>query len=235
VTEGVSWWDTVTEIARGHFDFAIIHQYSSPYTYEAFTQQPITEGKNVAKLHRYFEKRLGRRIPIALTEWNTSKRSRVRGIGTALILSEKIISYLEGGVDMACFWPLRLGGKDSAFRAMLDIKTNEPRPEYFVMRLFAAHAGERIVAHTASSRYVRALATRTDGRVCLFLVNKYPEPGGMHVSVEMKAATSRAVSLAGSTEAAAEFERRKVSVERNGKAWNIYLPPYSVTLIEFNK
>ena len=231
----VSWWDTVTEIAKGHFDFAIIHQYSSPHTYEAFVQNPITEGEAVATLHRYFEKRLGQRIPIALTEWNTNKGSKARGIGKAMMLSEKIIGYLEGGVDMACFWPLRFGGTEWSPRAMLEMETNERRPEYDVMQLYASNVGARLVAHESSNSHVRVLASREDERMALFLVNKSPEPEGINASIALNARSARAVSLVGESEAAATFDRQNLAIKRGGKVWECLLPRHSVTLVEFRE
>ena len=61
---------------------------------------------------------------------------RARGIAQALIVAELTGRYLEGGVDMATFWPLRLTGKGSKFRSLLDRDTNEPRAPYHVLKLF---------------------------------------------------------------------------------------------------
>ena len=100
---------------------------------------------------------------------------------------------------------------------MLDMRTNEPRPEYYVMQLYSSNIGSRIVAHTASNDRIRTLATRANGRTVLFVVNKSLEPDGMDASIQLQAESARAVSLAGTSEAVAEFERRHPSVERNGE------------------
>lgn len=234
----VSWWDTVTELAEGDFDFAIIHQYSSPETYENFSQNPNTEGENVANLHGYFQARLGHRTPIALTEWNTSKASGSRGVGPSLMLSDKISCYLEGGVDMACFWPLRYNEKSSAFRGMLEMETNEPRPPYHVMKLYASNIGDRLVKHVSSNEYIQVLASRNDGRIALFVTNKSPEADGMDVSFQLdgvKIKTTRATTLAADSIDSTAFDYRHPAVKRAGKTWNCRLPPFSVTLLEFHE
>ena len=232
----VSWWDTVTERAGAHFDFAIIHQYSSPETYEAFSQSPNTEGENVARLHTYFQMRLGHRTPIALTEWNTRKASGSRGIGPSLMLSEKITCYLEGGVDMACFWPLRYNEKSSAYRGMLELETNKPRPPYHVMKLYASHIGDRLVEQVSSNESIEVLASRDDGRIALFVTNKSTEADGMEVSFHLdglQIKTAQATALAADSSESTAFDYRHPEVKRMGNTWNCRLPPFSVTLLEF--
>lgn len=227
-----SWWNTLTETAGTDFDFAIVHKYISPTTYSSFAEHPVNDGESVADLHRYFEQRLGHPVPIALTEWNTNKKTNAGEAGLALMISEKICSYLEGGTDMACFWPLRYTKNP---RALLDVKTDTPYLSYYVMQLYSAHIETRLVAHESSDPQIRVLASCNDDHAAFFLTNKSLDPDGMDVSIHLTgvaAKTATAVTLAAATNTATAFKTETTPVQCQKNSLRCHLPPYSVTLIE---
>jgi hypothetical protein len=234
------WWPTVARIAGAQMDFAIIHQYSSPKTWEHYEQSPITEGENVAALHRFFEKQFpDRTIPIALTEWNTNKMSEVQGIGQALMLAEKIGGYLEGGVDMANHWPMRYPSREWNSRSLLDLETNEPRPPYHVMQLFASNIGARLLKCESSNPKVYACAGQSEAgdAVAVFLVNKSLEKAGIEARIAVSGLgplTAEAVTLTAPNLEDVEFDRRALPVQRDGEGWTCQLPPHSLTMIRLS-
>jgi hypothetical protein len=238
--KGEAWWPTLARVAGADMDFAIIHQYFPVSSYERFAAKPLGAGREAAALRDFLARTLpGRTVPIALTEWNTNKDAGVRGAGQALAVAELVGDHLVGGVDMACYWPMRYGGS-SGFRTLLDHGSHEPRPPYHVLKLFASNLGAKLVACESSDGRVFACAGqgREAGEIVVFLVNKSPDgqPAAAEIAVAGAAPSgASATSLAASSPQDEQFRTDSPPVRREGAGWSCRLPAYSLTCIKFRK
>lgn len=163
---GPAWWPTVCDIAGAHIDFAIIHRYDPTRArFGVGPATPVRPGEHVKELDAFLARRLGKEIPIALTEWNANKTAVLSPAEHGVTIAEMAMSYLDAGVDLANYWPMRYPsvGK-SGYREMLDSTTNEPRPAYHALRLLAARAGHQLLATDCASLAVAALACANPAR-----------------------------------------------------------------------
>ena len=231
------WWDTLVASARDHFDFAIVHRYDNSRTH--FSQAntpPLRLAALVSELDRYLAEKLQRNVPIALTEWNTWRSAELGPAEHAITIAEQIGNYLEGGVDMATFWPMRFPrGKDSQyFRALLGFENKAPLPVYYVMQLFSSRMGDVLLRCEVSNRHVYAVSSRhgTDGRLVVFVVNRLALTGGIEATLRVPAMTAaEALSLV-SSEADAGVQTVPTDVRRGNDGWVALLPPLSLTVVE---
>ncbi|MEW6355379.1 MAG: hypothetical protein AB1696_03560 [Planctomycetota bacterium] len=235
---GPQWWPTVARVAGADMDFAIVHRYYHEGDFDNFAWNPVKVGEPVAELRRFLREQMpNRTVEIALTEWNTWQKSELQGMAHALLMAEMMARYIEGGVDLANFWPFRNTGKGSGFRAMLDRETNEPLPPYHVMKLFSSNIGKRPVKSAASNIQVVPFAsTSADGKtMALFLVNKATWPEGM--DVEIKAAGGNFANAKGQILTTPDLMSMDVSlsdmeVKKDGDRWTCHLPPHSIGLVK---
>ncbi len=230
------WWPTVVQILGPHLDFAVVHRY-----FPATPGGRVDIGPKVAALRAFLDARYPRRhIPIALTEWNLARRSKCRGPVAALAVAEAACRFLQAGVDMACFWPLRIGGRAWGRRALLDLKTLAPLPAYHALHfLQAALAGGCWTPCRASNPGVFACAARSaggDGGLTVFLVNHSLVPGPIAAdfqfqSAEFARAAGRALLVP--HEPRAPFQARPVPVAGAKSHWTAQIPPRSLVSIRF--
>jgi len=175
---GPKWWPTLVKLAGDDFDFAIIHRYdASRKSFNGLIPTPIRIGERVAELDHFLKQQTGHEVPLALTEWNVSKNCRFSPIEHAVTIAELVCNYLDAGVDMANYWPMRYGRSqnddDPYFRALLDLDSKKPRAAYHVLQLFATRAGASRIEATSSLDSVRVLATapHREHGTTLFITN----------------------------------------------------------------
>ena len=232
--EGEPWWPTVIDIAGEQIDFIIIHRYTSVPTYDAFITSRSEMDETVAKLVAYLKEQFpDHKRPIALTEWNTWKNAELVGMGQALAVGELLVAYLNGGVDMANFWPMRYQSK-SQFRSLLDFDTNEPRPPYHVMKLFASNIGERLVEAKCESPSGVVCAGLNGDALSIFVINKQTIEDGAKTTIKvdglaMKTITAEA--LTAPSYESDELSTGEIAVTREGDTLSFIAPPHSLTLI----
>lgn len=246
---GPAWWPTVVATAGDLLGFAIVHRYYNVADYAGFEWHPVGVDVPIRRLRTFLHERYpGRRVPIALTEWNTWRRSSVTGIAQALVVAELVGRYLEAGVDMANFWPMRLTGKTSKFRSLLDRDTNEPRAPYHVMSLFASHlvqrsasgrprfrGGKLVQAEASSVQVYTCAGVGPDGKsLVVFLLNKSLWPEGMNVALAVEGfvpAAGRAISLTAPEPMSENVSVRTAPLPRVGPGMTLRLPAHSLTVV----
>jgi len=245
------WWPTLTKTASKDFDFAIIHRYDSTRTsMPTMYAAPYALREIVERLDTYLAEATGRDIPIALTEWNCWKNCQMTPVDHALSIAEQAGNYLEGGIDMANFWPMRYpnGKSEQQFRSLLDYATNDPRPAYEVMKLMSTQISEAIVDTKCTSTHLYCIASRKNdgGQVTIFVINRLgnltsstnntddrvrlsiniPE---RQASRQYARATARALVA---SEDGQRFEETTIPVDKDGDDWVIALSPRSMTVIQ---
>lgn len=234
---GEPWWPTVSRIAGGHFDFAIVHRYdNSRREFTTASVAPLNLAEPSRALDRYFRDQFGRKIPLALTEWNVWRQAAGLGpVGHALTIAEQVGNYLEGGIEMANYWPMRYprGNRDDFFRALLDYETKEPQPAFEVLKLFRHHAVGQIVPAVADNPQLYAFATRDGDKASLFLVNRLGFGDGIAARIDIPGIpTGQARCLIGANEDG-KMTFIDLEVARDGSVWTCLLPPHSLVVIPF--
>ena len=223
------WWPTVIGLTRETLDFIVVHQY---FMAEYGNRLRLAEA--VAQHRTYLREQIpDRYVQIALTEWNVNKRSKSRGISSALVLAEAIAEYIRGGVDLACLWPMRYRGWEWAHRGLLDIEKHAPIPNYHVMKLFSSHVGKRLVAATVSNAMVYAFASTDGGRQTIFLVNRSVEKEGITCRIESSSPQPRGASAIVLTAPTLDSDQITVvplAVAPDPGGWTCTLPPHSLTV-----
>lgn len=235
------WWPTVVEEAGNLIDFVVVHKYHREDDYQSYRWKRLDVASPLVELKAYLKNKLGRDIPVALTEWNSWKSLPFSPMEHALLVAEMTGDYLETGVEMANFWPLRLSGSSSAFRALVEKETNEPRPPYFVLNLFASGVERNVVETATSTPQVYALATASDDgrRMAIFLVNKSRGPAGMATEIELpgfRAEEIVATSLgAQTTDPETVSQLQPISVDTEADRCRCVLPPRSITRLTLKR
>lgn len=229
---GDAWWPTLANVAGKDMDFAIVHRYY-PHVFgpDANADKPVVAFKQF--LAKQFPDRT---IPVALTEWNVGKETPA-GLTAGLIVAELIGDYVTAGVDMACFWPMRYPG-NITIRSMLDIKTNEPKPSYTVMKLYASNMGpgSKVIASTASNKQIYTCASLSENgrKLAIFLINKTQIQGPSEVFITtsgINVKSARAVTLTAPNINSDKATLQDTPVTNRGGAWLVELPPQSVTVV----
>lgn len=232
------WWPTLCREAKGAFDFAVVHRYDgSRHAFDRDACAPLKLKEGVRALRAYFARTLGAEIPIALTEWNVSPKVQLDRMEHALTIAEQIGNYLEGGVAMGCYWPMRYHSRsaETGFRSMIDYATNEPRAPYFVMKEFSLHGRGAVVRSECPQGPLYVVATRDGAAATVFLVNRSFDPGGVETTVEMAgAAFVDARSLVGDAHSPAGARMIPLAVTAGaGGRFACTLPSGSFSVLRF--
>ena len=231
-----AWWPTVVSASGEGLDFVVVHEYHpAPFSRRTPRAQAIRDLRSFLAEHVP-----GRHVPIALTEWNLNKNSAITAAEMGPLLAERMGEYLLGGVDMAAFWPLRIGGKPWGARGLLSLGTREPQVPYHVLRLLSSRlGGNATLVETRSDRpFVYAFAGKdAEGVVHLFLCSFSTEPEG--VTVEMAVAATRYETAQATAFSAPDREgipkRAELPVERCAGRWALRLPPYTLAAVRFGR
>ena len=219
-------------------DFMVVHDYSAGAELEAATYaaKDLRNGRGLAGLKQAAQKAVGRTLPLALTEWNVNKTAPADSRVGAQMQAEAMCRFLQAGVDMATFWPLRL--PEAGGRALLDWKSQQPRSPWQVLHLFSANALTNIVQATTGDHGLVVLATAAvDGRkLAVFLINKSPVPTALDVAFdlgEFPAQSAQGEALVGSRPSLEELRTVPFEVVRKGGHWQCKLPAQAVSVVTF--
>lgn len=176
-------------------------------------------------------------IRLASLEWNVGpgKKSagpRLTAGQSALIQAEMMIQFMQGGLDMATFWPL-FWDSEFGFRSFFDKKTGRLQPTSEIMKIFGTFQGASLIAYSIhpGPQKMMGLAVRDarTGEVRLCILNKNDFP--VETSVE-GALTGRKDRV--------KVEEFRISADRQSlehtpaykeKAGNIRLAPFSLTFV----
>jgi len=170
-----AWWPTIFDLAGDKIDFAVVHEY-------AFSRfgTPLRRREAIRTFRAFLrERQPERHIPIALTEWNLNKKTAGTTAEKALMLAERTGEYLLGGVDMATFWPLRIGGRHWGDRGLLSETDNTPQMSYRILSAFATRLakGGTLFTTACDREFIFHLAAQaTDGAIHVFICNPTEGP-----------------------------------------------------------
>jgi hypothetical protein len=228
-----AWWPEVVRIAGSQMDFMVVHEY-----YHGEASVPVERAGEIAALRVFLRAAFpGRYVPIALTEWNLNTKTTVSDPERAVLLAQLVAEYIQGGVDMANFWPLRYsGGWDKP--ALLADRSKEPRTAYDVLKLFSSNTREKLLDAASNSPYVRAFVTADGGvrRISMFLMNRTNEKQQPEISLRsFQAARASAQSLTAKSLESADHALEPVVMKGQASQWTCDLPPQSVTLVQLEQ
>ncbi len=250
--------DQLTKLLKAagqHIDIVDFHYYwnhgkaswelwldRNPMRNEAWDSEGWYEGIAYADEITRFRRTLGRLgydIKLAALEWNIGPSPADHSMFQhALMQSEMLAQFMEGGLHMACIWPLTHPVGDRHFRSLLFQKTWDPAPLYHVFKLYSRALGQRVVKTETSLPRVRPLAAISrDGRTLLvYLLHKSREGQTAEARLEIsgfQSASAQAVALTAADPAADEGEVVDLEVTCRPSAGPVEctLPPHSLTMI----
>ncbi len=206
-------------------------------------------GPSIAEEIRSFYERIqqmGVDIKLASLEWNIApnRNTEFSRYQHALMQAEMLMQFIEGGLHMACMWPLtwNRGDLGGDFRAILDQQRREPTPSHKVFKLFSNLLGQRRIETKVDHEFIRHLAAVSRDRKTLwvYLLNKKGTNQEFDTNIDIKdfvASRARAFSFMSLDLSSNVADIREISIKQNtnGGNWNIGLPPYSLTMLEFHK
>lgn len=225
--KGPAWWPILFRTAGAEMDMAVIHNYFS-----ATSDRALGMDREVAELRRTLREQFpNHSVRIALTEWNLGKSVDVSPAEQAMIHAEAIMRYIEGGVDLATFWPLRFPGREWGDRSLLDLQTNAPLPSYEVMKCFSTNAGASLLKSESGKAFVHTFATRSaNGKTLeLFVVNRSGHKDGIEMDLSLGNLTAnfhRGQIFDGSG-------THELTPKPADKSWRWLQPAQSLALIRF--
>ncbi len=176
-------------------------------------------------------------VQLASLEWNVGpgKKSagpRLTPDQSALIQAEMMMQFMQGGLDMATFWPL-FWDSEFGFRSFFDKKTGKLQPTSEIMKIFGTFQGNELIEYTASPapEKIPSLAVRdaATGKMALCLLNKNDFTVEAAVGGRLAARKKRV-----------EVEQFRMSADRmslehapvcKAKAGSVSLAPFSLTFI----
>lgn len=243
------WWQTLVDKAGSEIDIFDFHYKYGHRTvsYETFARNSAMTDRATefpVQLRKFLEDKLpGKEIVLANSEGLLGKRppdGDVQGMALALIVSELIGKSLAGGVDMGTYWPLRHYTEVSYWRGLIDYKSNEPLPAYFVFQMYSSHIGDELLSVESSNSQVYACAgmDNENSRITIMLTNKSLQ--SEHQSVNIEISGYHYSKVHGVTLTAPELKSTKasysnISVEKLDRTLSCILPPYSVTMIQVSQ
>ncbi|MBT3381991.1 MAG: hypothetical protein HN742_26315 [Lentisphaerae bacterium] len=195
------WWPTIFDLAGDKIDFAVVHEYAL-----SRFGVPLRKRDSVRTFREFLRKNQpDRHIPIALTEWNLNKKTEGTASEKALMLAERIGEYLLGGVDMATFWPLRIGGRTWGNRGLLSAEDNTPQMSHRILAAYAtrlANGGTALTTTCEHQSLFCMAAEVANGPTYLFVCNSTPEESGLTCVIDAGQRTLEkgTVEIIGATE-----------------------------------
>ena len=176
-------------------------------------------------------------MQLASLEWNVGPGKKFASLRltpdqSALIQAEMMMQFMQGGLDMATFWPL-FWDSEFGFRSFFDKKTGKLQQTNEIMKIFGTFQGNELIEYTASPapEKIPSLAVRdaATGKMALCLLNKNDFTVEATVGGRLAARKKRV-----------EVEQFRMSADRMSlehapicktKAGSVSLAPFSLTFI----
>ena len=184
-------------------------------------------------------------IKLAALEWNIApvKDGRFSKFQHALMQAEILGQYIEGGLYMACIWPLTWGGDlYGDFRTVLDQEFHKPTPSFYVFELYSSALGSKLISSTADKSYVRTVsALSQDGKTLrVYLLNKLIGGQSVRACLDIDAfspVSGEAIALVAPDLSSNSGKLKKLIIRSCSglEKWEVVLPPYSLTMAVFSK
>jgi hypothetical protein len=181
---------------------------------------------------------------LAALEWNIAPThdNRFSRFQHALMQSEMLGQFIEGGLYAACQWPLTWSTNLSGdFRAILDQDKHQPAPSFWVFKLYSHALGQKLVTSTASLVHIRPVSIlSTDGNTLwVYMLHKSGDGDAARAEVDVSgftAVNAEAITFTAPAVSSDVGGLEKIVIRNNpdGK-WECVLPPYSLTMLTFHK
>lgn len=206
-------------------------------------------GPSFAEEIRGFHKKveaMGRNIKLASLEWNIAPNREVRFscFQHALMQAEMLGQFIEGGLHMACMWPLTWTRGDlfGDFRTILDQENHKPTPSFYVFKLYSNVGGQKLIASRANQNYIHHVSAMSrDGETLwVYLLNKSGDKQVFDTVVDISGfIASKAEAVVFTSQDLSydigELKETVVNLDSKTGKWQSALPPYSLTMLTFHK
>lgn len=139
---GVSWWKTVAETCGDDIDMLIVHWYYFPAK-SGSTKNMTASLRKVEALFKSVHPQ--KKYVMCLSEYNCNSADTTERV---LGFAESLGRFLEGGITLATFWPMRMSGGLEK-RALLTQRKKIPQYPYEILSLFAKNLTGHLVRVSA--------------------------------------------------------------------------------------
>ncbi len=190
----VPWWPMVLERAIDHIDFVIVHVYYPVPSYRAYLHSEMRFASGARSVREYIREHHPARaeMPMAITEWNTSRNSIGSSLGHAIVIANMLGEFASEGVEMGNYWPLRIRSGDWN-RGLLRHGSKGPQPVYHTFKAFATMLRGSLVASTRQGPALVYPALSEDGQsLNVFVINRHEREAQCEITVEGFAPAPRA-------------------------------------------
>lgn len=252
-------WKEILSIAGRNIDIADFHLYwrSGGTTWEHWLKQtPMGPGRNakenqgnLTKTISYEEtirgfkegaRSMGLDLKVAALEWNIGPKPKapISQFQAALMEAEQFGQFINGGMDMACFWPMHWPSENS-YRTLLDHDAPRPHPNHQMFKLYSDALGQQLLISQADCDEVRTTAVRSnDGKTVLVYLLRKSGPGpAMPATISVEGftpSTIKAVSFTSEDLHADQGEVIELPIVSQSPV-EVNLPPHSLTQIRLSQ
>ncbi len=186
-------YETLLEIAGEYIDVIDVHWYWSwgdpnMVKWLSHTPKQLWTGYTYTEEIAYFREMTVDfgypDIKLATLEWNIGlggdKQYRLTPHQVALIQSEMMMQFVEGGLDMAAFWPIHWPSDNITMRSFVDTSNNQHQPNYHLFRFLGAMQNGTVLALniTEAQPHISSLAVMDEQNEVLriSILNKNNSP-----------------------------------------------------------
>ncbi len=163
-TDGtIKWWNEIANICGEYIDMIVIHWYYTGSNNQAKQCTSLQEVENVFK-----KKYPGKNFLMAMTEYNcnhTTADLRIAGF------FDGIGRFLEAGVDMANFWPLR-NGIDKESRSILSMTGKTEIYPFQIFKMMAGNLKGNLLKCTSSDNQIYTYASDDGSQLTVFVTGR---------------------------------------------------------------
>lgn len=227
-----SWWETVVQVAKNDFDFAVVHRYTGRRKFNSDIAKPLILKRELDRLSYFLKSSYSKHIPISVTEYNIAGRSSLNGIYFSLTLAEMLGNYLESGVFMTNYWPVRTKNR----RSMLGMRDFKKKPAYHSFKAFSTHIGNKILdTRSLGNDMIYSICTldTDDNTVALFLVNRSTHKYNSNIKLPYTHVKPTEAMSINSKHLDLQMMRELPKFNSEEKSWRMDLSPLSLTIIKF--
>lgn len=240
-------YEELFRLAGKNIDVVDVHWYCmwGTATWDLYlTKNPVgvDTGHSYLSEIRWFRETAARcgylDVKLASLEWNVGPGQRVKGepmnaAQCALVATEMMMQFIQGGLDMATMWPLFWDADRFTKRPFFDRKTGKLNPISEILKIFGTYQGLQFVdseQHGLNDR-VMSVAVRDskNGRLYVCALNKNSDP----VDVSFCGSCAEGVKVRDTavfamTEDLSDFDRKPM---KGPDSRSVTLRPYSVTFV----
>ena len=257
-------WEYLIEQAGAYFDIADVHWYwdNGRTNWDNWlAENPMksrlwckdcngpdnrylgpTYAEEIRRFHKKIEE-MGHDIRLVSLEWNIGRNFKAQPspFQCALMQSEMLGQFIEGGLHMATMWPFIWQGRQEN-RFFLNDQTYKPRPTYEVFRMYKNVLGQQLVPSQTSIANVHSVSGLSlDGKTLwVYLLHKSGQDQTITAKVDVDGfvpVRAEAITFTAPKLSAEQGYIRKLTIglDRKSGQWQTSLPAHSLTMFTFHK